>query len=125
PLPKAPPTASKDDSEAMQARIKQLEDELKRKADPQLTVKLVEISQMKERLRQLEEANRNDQKLIFDTYNKRGPVNDPDAGRYLTLEAGATHRRIAERGMQQKKLREDIAKLEAEVGPAGKEAEKK
>jgi uncharacterized caspase-like protein len=125
-LPKTPPTAPKDDSAAMQARIKQLEDELKRKTDPQLTVKLVEISQMKERLRQLEEANRADQKLIFDTYNKRGPANDPDAGRYLSLEIGAIHRRIAERGMQQKKLREDIAKLEAEVGPAAKgEAEKK
>jgi uncharacterized caspase-like protein len=113
-LPKTPPTASKDDSAAMQARIKQLEDEL------------VEISQMKERLRQLDEANRADQKLIFETYNKRGPANDPDAGRYLSLEIGAIHRRIAERGMQQKKLREDIAKLEAEVGPAAKgDADKK
>ena len=53
----------------MQERIKQLEDELKRKADPQLTVKLVELSQLKERLRQLEEANRQDQQLIFETYN--------------------------------------------------------
>ena len=43
--------------------IKQLEDEIKRKADPQLTVKLVELSQTKERLRQLEEASRADQKL--------------------------------------------------------------
>jgi uncharacterized caspase-like protein len=128
PLAKIAPVAPKSDgdSEAMQARIKQLEDELKRKADPQMTVKLVELSQLKERLRQLEEANRGDQKLIFDTYNRRGPANDPDARKYLALEIGAIQRRIAERGMQQRKLREDIAKLEAEVGPSAKaDAEKK
>jgi uncharacterized caspase-like protein len=113
-----PPGAPKPESQAMQERIRQLEDELKRKADPQLTVKLVEISQMKERLRQLDEANRNDQKQIFDAYNRRGPANDPDAGRYLSLEIGTIQRRMAERGQQQKKLRDDLAKLEAEVGPA-------
>jgi hypothetical protein len=117
--PVGPPKGGAE-SEAMQARIKQLEDELKRKADPQLTVKLVEISQMKERLRQLDEASRADQKLIFETYNTRGPTNDPDKGRYLSLEIGAIQRRMAERGRQQKKLREDIARLEAEVGPAAK-----
>ena len=120
PLATPPPAASKDDSEAMQARIKQLEEDLKRKADPQLTVKLVELSQMKERLRQLEAESRADQKLIFETYNKRGPANDPDSRRYLSFEIGAIQRRIAERGQQQKKLREDIARLEAEVGPVAK-----
>ena len=73
----------------MQARIKQLEEELKRKADPQLTVKLVELSQMKERLRQLEEASRADQRLIFEAYNRHGPANDPDSRRNLSFEIGA------------------------------------
>jgi uncharacterized caspase-like protein len=120
PLAKPLTPTPQDGSEAMQARIKQLEDELKRKADPQLTVKLVELSHMKERLRQLEAANRADQKLIFETYNKRGPANDPDSRRHLSFEIGAIQRGIAERGQQQKKLREDIARLEAEVGPAVK-----
>ena len=125
-LPKTPPAAAKADSDAMQARIKQLEDEIKRKADPQLTVKLVELSQMKERLRQLEEASRADQKLIFEAYNRTGPANDPDSRKHLSFEIGAIQRRIAERGQQQKKLREDIAKLEAEVAPgATADAEKK
>jgi uncharacterized caspase-like protein len=119
-LPKAPPEAPKADNEAMQARIKQLEDDLKRKADPQLTVKLVELSQMKERLRQLEEASRADQKLIFEAYNRHGPANDPASRRNLSFEIGAIQIRIAQRGQQQKKLREDIDKLEAEVGPASK-----
>jgi hypothetical protein len=128
PLSKIAPVApSADaDSEAVQARIKQLEDELKRKADPQMTVKLVELSQMKERLRQLEEANRGDQKLIFETYQKYGPAKDAGARMSLNTEIGAIHHRMAERGMQQKKLREDITKLEAEVGPSAKaDSEKK
>jgi uncharacterized caspase-like protein len=118
-LPKRPPVAApktEAESEAMQARIKQLEDELKRKADPQLTVKLVEISQLKERLRQLEEANRNDQKQIFEAYNRKRPAYDPDTGTHLSFEIGAIQRRMAERGQQQRKLRDDITRLEAEVG---------
>jgi uncharacterized caspase-like protein len=115
--PVAPPKADAD-SEAMQARIQQLEDDLKRKADPQVTVKLVELSQMKDRLRQLEEANRGDQNQIFETYKKYGPTKDPGARMSLNKEVGAIQTRIVQRGMQQKKLREDIAKLEAEVGPS-------
>lgn len=114
-LPKTPPAAPQFDDTAMQARIRQLEDELKHKADPQLTVKLVELSQLKERVRQLEEAQREDQQAIFDAYSKKRPN---DSGASLSLEIGAIQRRMAERGSQQRSLREQIAKLEKEVGPA-------
>ncbi len=113
--PPAPPRAS---TEAMQERIKQLEDELKRKADPQLTVKLVELSQLKERVRQLDEANKQDQRAIFEVYRRNGPVNDPDTRRNQSLEIGSIQRRMAERGQQQRRLRAEIAKLETELGPA-------
>jgi hypothetical protein len=102
----------------MQERIKQLEEELKRKADPQLTVKLVEVSQLKERLRQLDEANREDQHLIGDTYRKYGPVSEPAQRAALNREIGAIHQRMAGRVQQQRALREQLSKLEAEVGPA-------
>jgi uncharacterized caspase-like protein len=122
PLSKVAPVAPKadGDSDATQARIKQLEDELKRKTDPQTTVKLVELSQMRDRLRRLEEENRGDQSLIFDTYNRYGPTRDAGARMSLNREIGAIHSRIAQRGMQQKKLREEIARLEAELGPLAK-----
>jgi predicted nuclease with TOPRIM domain len=115
-LPKTPPAAPTADSEALQERIKRLEDELKRKSDPQLTVKLVELSQLKERLRQLDEANRQDQQLMSETYRKYGPVNDPAGRMALNQEISTINLRIAQRGQQQRTLREQISRLEAEVG---------
>jgi uncharacterized caspase-like protein len=117
-LPKTPPPAPKAETEAMQERIRQLEEELKRKADPQLTVKLVEVSQIKERLRQLDEGIRQDQQLIFDTMNKRGSDTSAEARQSLSLEIGTIQRRMATRGQQQRALREQLAKLEEEVGAA-------
>jgi uncharacterized caspase-like protein len=117
-LPKTPPAGPTADSEALQERIKRLEDELKRKSDPQLTVRLVELSQLKERLRQLDDANRQDRQALFETYRKYGPVNDPAGRAALNREVGAINLRIAQRGQQQKALREQISRLEAEVGVA-------
>jgi uncharacterized caspase-like protein len=123
-LPKTPPPPSpKPENEATQERLRQLEEELKRKADPKQTAKIVELAQLKERARRLEEANRQDQKLVLDAYRKHGPVNDPAGRAALNREIGAIQRRIAERGQQQKALREEIAKLEAEVGTPAKAAE--
>jgi uncharacterized caspase-like protein len=116
-LPKAAPPAPKAD-EATQERIRQLEDELKRKADPQLTVKLVELSQLKERVRQLEEANRQDQDLIFETQRKIGQTTDPVARTAIGREVGTIQIRMVRRNEQRRTLSEQIAKLEEEVGAA-------
>jgi uncharacterized caspase-like protein len=117
-LPKTAPAVPKADGDAMQERIKSLEQELKRKADPQLTVKLVELSQLKERLRQLEEANRQDQQLIFETQSKYSTVTD-SAGRFaIGREVSNIQLRMVRRNDQRKSLNEEISKLEAEVGSA-------
>jgi uncharacterized caspase-like protein len=117
-MPRAAPGAPDADNEALQQRLKQLEDELKRKADPQQTVKLVEITNLKERVRQLEESNRADQQRIFDTYRKYGPASDPNARASLNREIGSIQLQMARRGQEQKTLREEIAKLEADAGIA-------
>jgi uncharacterized caspase-like protein len=115
-LPKAAPPAA--DAEVTQKRLKQLEEELKRKSDPQLTVKLVELSQLKERIRQLDEANRQDQQLIFDTQRKYATVTDSEGRFAIGREVGAIQIRMVRRGEQQKALREQILKLEQELGSA-------
>jgi len=115
-LPSAPGPAA--NNEATEKRLRELEEQLKRKSDPQLTVKLVELTQLKERVRQSEEANRQDMQLIFETNRKMGAVVDPDGRMSFNREIAAIHRRIAERGQQQKTLREQITKLEGEVNPA-------
>jgi uncharacterized caspase-like protein len=115
-VPKVPPAAPQADSEAMQERLKQLEEELKRKADPQQTAKLVELAQLKERVRQLQEGIRDDQQLIGETYRKYGPVNDPAGRMALNRDISNIQMRIGQRSVQVNRLREQIGKLEAEVG---------
>jgi hypothetical protein len=114
----AAPGAPSADNDNLQRRLKQLEDELKRKSDPQQTVKLVEITNLKERVRQIEEANKADQQRIFDTYRKHGPANDPNARAALNREIGSIQMQMARRGQEQKALKDEIAKLEAEAGVA-------
>jgi hypothetical protein len=112
----AAPGAPSADNDNLQRRLKQLEDELKRKSDPQQTVKLVEITNLKERVRQIEEANKADQQRIFDTYRKHGPASDPNARAALNREIGSIQMQMARRGQEQKSLREELAKLETEAG---------
>jgi hypothetical protein len=117
-LPKTAPAAPPSDSAALQERLRQLEDELRRKPDPQLTVKLVELSQLKERVRQLEEANRQDQQLIFDTQRKYSTTTDAAGRTAIGREVGSIQIRMVRRNDQAKAVRDQIAKLEKEVGPA-------
>ena len=63
-LPKS--AAPGPDADAVQKRLRELEEELKKKSDPQQTANMVSLAQARERLRQSEEANRQDQKKIFD-----------------------------------------------------------
>jgi hypothetical protein len=117
-LPKTAPPGPPTDSEAMQQRIRQLEEELKRKADPQLTMKLVELSQLKERVRQLEEADRQDRRTDFDLFTKWSRAKTDEARREVDQDRFALQRRSGERAGQLRSLREQISKLEAELGSA-------
>jgi len=122
-LPRLPPGASAPETEAMQERLHQLELELKRRTDPNQTLNLVKLEQLKERMRQLEEANRRDQQRIFDTYNRYGAVSDANARNALSREVGSIQLEISRRGQQQKQLREEITGLEAQLGPLPRRGE--
>jgi len=115
-LPKAAAPGS--DPAAVQQRLRQLEEELKKKSDPQQTAKLVELAQARERLRQLEEANRADQKLIFDMQYNSTRTTETTSRNNPSFEIGAIQMRMVRRGQEQKSLREQIAKLEGELGLA-------
>ena len=88
-LPKMAPAPPAAESEALQQRLRQVEEELKRKSDPQHTAKLVDLAQFKERIRQIEDANRADQQRIFETYRKY-PASDPALTR-LRQPRGGRH----------------------------------
>jgi uncharacterized caspase-like protein len=120
-LPKS--AAPGPDADAIQKRLRELEEELKKKSDPQQTANMVALAQARERLRQSEEAHRQDQKKIFDIQysSSRNPA--PGSGVNTSMEIGAIQMQMARRGQQMKSLREQITKLEMDLGlapqPAG------
>jgi Caspase domain len=115
-LAKPVPGGTGPDSDAMQRRLKELEEEVRRKADPQQTVRLVELTNLKERVRQIEVANRADQQRIFDTNRKYGTSNDAAARMSHNREIGDLQMQMVRRSQEQKTLKEQMAKLEADLG---------
>ena len=115
-LPGAAPAAAP--TVDVQQRLRQLEDELRKKSDPEQTAKVVSLAQMRERLRQLDEANKQDQKRIFDIQYKTSRNPGSTSGGELALEIGGIQMQIGRRAGEMKSLREQIAALEAELGLA-------
>jgi uncharacterized caspase-like protein len=102
--------------EALQRRLHQLEEELKKKSDPQQTANLVTLAQLRERVRQLDEAIGQDQQRIFDTYRKYGAASDPSARSAMNREIGDIQMQMARRGQEKEALRAQVGKLETDMG---------
>ena len=115
-----PPPAAPDGTEA---RLKQLEEELRKKSDPQQTAKVVELAQSRERLRRLDEENRRDQKRISDIMMDRARTSAGSGGN-LSFEVGSIQIEIGKRSAEMRTLRERIATLESELGLAAPAAGK-
>jgi uncharacterized caspase-like protein len=101
--------------EAMQARLREVENELKKRPDATQTVSYVRLEQVKEQVRRIEEANRADQQRIFEIHRTSGASSDPKAKMQTNRDVGAIQMQIGRRAMQQKALKEEIAKLEADA----------
>ena len=110
-----PRTATEAPSADVQQRLKQLEDELKKKSDPEQTGKMVELAQSRERLRQLDEANKADQKQIFDV-QYAATRSESTSRNNTSMEIGQIQMRIGRRVQEMRKLRERIAELEQDLG---------
>jgi hypothetical protein len=116
-LAAAPGSLPKPDADAVQRRLRELEEELKKKSDPQQTANMVALAQARERLRQSEEANRQDQKKIFDIQFNSARNSKP--GAETAMEIGSIQIQMSRRGLEMKTLREEIGRLEGVLGLAG------
>ena len=103
------------DAEAIRLRLLLLEEELKKKSDRQQTLNLVTLSQLQERVRQIDVAIRDDQQRIFDVYNKHGQEGSSSRNT-VSMEIGSIQLQMARRGQERKALEEQISKLEAALG---------
>lgn len=102
--------ASPDSSEQ---RLRQLEEEMRRRSDPEQTAKVVELAQSRERLRTFEEENRRAQKKISEIMMDRSRSS---SGGNLSFEIGAIQMEIGKRNTEMRTLRERIAVLEVDLG---------
>src|SRR5262245_41418374 len=123
-LPRLTPGGPSPDTESLQQRLQVLQRELAKRTDPSRTLNLVKLEQLKERVRQLEEANRADQQRIFETYRKFGPASDSTTRATLNREVGSIQLQMARRGQEQKQLRDEIAQLEADTGASARDGTK-
>lgn len=119
-----PPKPDTQQRSAVERRIEQLEEELKRKSDPQQTQKMVDLAQARERLRSLEEANQSDQNRIFEIHRNAMNSKDQAARNNISRDVGQVQMAMGRRGLEMRSLRERITQLEADLGLADAAAPK-
>lgn len=93
------------------------------KADPEQAQDIVALAQARERLRQLQEANKDDQQQIFDKQYDTGRSDSTDSRHNLSMEIGKIQIRMVRRNQEQEKLRGQISALETKLGIPPKKAE--
>ncbi len=99
-------------------RLRQLEEEIRRRSDPQQTGKVVELAQSRERLKRLEDENRRDQKRITDIMMDRTRQLGQGSGANTSFEIGSLQMEIGKRTQEMRRLRERVAELERDLGLA-------
>mgnify|MGYP001174247080 FL=1 len=97
--------------ESTQDRLRRLEQELQKKSDPKQTADMVTLAQLRERVRQLDEANRADQQKIFAFQRSTEP-----GSANKSMEIGSVQIQMARRGQDIRRLREEIGALEQRLG---------
>jgi len=95
----------------VQERLRQLEEELRKKSDPQQTAKVVELAQLREQVRSAVDANKQDQQSIFDLQMEHGR-----SGASTSMDVGKIQLRMVRRNQQVAKARDRIKVLELELG---------
>ena len=100
-----------------------VDDAGKKKIDAEQTESIVALAQARERVRQLQEANKADQQEIFDKQYETGGNSDADSRRNLSMEIGKIQMRMVRRNQEQEKLRNEISTLEQKLGIPAQKAE--
>ena len=111
-------------SEGLQDRVRQLEQDLKRRDATASAAAAASLAQLKSRLREIDDAIRQDRDRLFDVQRKTGQESNPQARSSLQQEIGKIHLQMGRRGQERRQIQEELEKLEAQVGasPAATQA---
>lgn len=118
--PVAATPAEPDDGETarLERRIRELEEELRKKTDAADMANAVQLAQLKERVRLLDLEMKADMQAIFRLQRKGFKTTDQEQKAEIRSEVSRKHLEMARKGQERKKLKELIAGLEKTVKPA-------
>ena len=107
-----------DDNETarLERRIRELERELKTKTDAADTAAAVQLAQLKERVRRLDEDMKLDMQTIFRLQRDGFKATDQQEKAKIRGEVTRIHLSMARKGQEKRKLKELIASLEKKAG---------
>jgi len=106
------------DMNALQGRVRQLEDDLKKKTDSADTTRAITIAQTKARIRQVEEEMRQDQQRIFDIQVRSSREPDLQKRGNVSLEIGQVQMQMVRRGREKQELLRQLEELEGKAAAA-------
>ena len=118
--PKAAPPAG---SEATAGRMKELEDQLQAKARSADVASTAALTQLRQRVRQMDEETRRDRERMFEVQRAQMEVHDSLKLGSMAQDIGRIQMGMVSRGRDQQELKVQIEKLEKDLGiVAGDEA---
>ena len=119
-----PKSAPAEGSDASQARVKELEDALKNKARSADVASTAALTQLRQRVRQMDDETRRDRERMFAVQRERMEVRDSLKLGSMSQEIGRIQMGMVSRGRDQQELRVQIEKLEKDLGIVAGDEEK-
>jgi hypothetical protein len=121
-LPKPSPALSGSEVQPLRERVLNLEEQLKRKADPAETVSIVQFAQLKERSRQLDEIIKQDLQRIFELQRNIARETTAAGKTAIQSEISKVHLEMARRGQELREVNAQVAHLEEDMATKSKDA---
>ena len=119
-----PKSAPAEGSDASQARVKELEDALKNKARSADVASTAALTQLRQRVRQMDDETRRDRDRMFAVQREQMEVHDALKLGSMSQEIGRIQMGMVSRGRDQQELRVQIEKLEKDLGIVAGDEEK-
>ena len=119
-----PKSAPAEGSDASQARVKELEDALKNKARSADVASTAALTQLRQRVRQMDDETRRDRERMFAVQREQMEVHDALKLGSMSQEIGRIQMGMVSRGRDQQELRVQIEKLEKDLGIVAGDEEK-
>ncbi len=104
-------------SEALQGRVRQLEEEVKARTQSANVATSATLTQLRQRVKQLDAETRRDWDRVFKLQRDKSASTDGKMHADLNREIGQLQIGIVQRGRDAQELKDEIARLEAELGP--------